>query len=206
MWCRRPVCTTRARIGPPHQTPRLPVASCRCGCASSHTGRGGRAGGGGHGCTHLPSPFYSVQTWLSSSTAAASGWRPRVCHVHLGTSQGSTDGALPGAGGCLKSRACGVAAVAMEQQDKKQVSLVATLSIGLCTTRRALFTEQIWPLWFAPPKEPVTLGFFTLFVALFVDDCTYCLYQRVRGSVRRYFFLLCLWPPNTVGDNIVLEP
>lgn len=161
-------------------------------CLQSHWHR--RQGRwGGHGCTHLPSPSYSVQTWVSSSTAADSVWRPRVCHVHLGTSQGSTDGALPGAGGFLKSRACGVAVVAMEQQDKKQVSLVATLSIGLLTTKRELFTEQIWPLWFAPPKEPVTLGF-----ALYLWHSLWMIVLTVCISVwEGIFFVIALCPKHS---------
>lgn len=56
-----------------------------------------------------------------------------MCGVHIGVLQSSTDRALPGAVGCLRSRACGVAVVVMEQQDKKQVSLVSYFIMCLCS-------------------------------------------------------------------------
>lgn len=65
-------------------------------------------------CPHSPTPSRVDPSRLPKATST------------LGRSGVAGRGTLPGASGCLKHRACGVAAVAMEQQDKKQVSLVAS--------------------------------------------------------------------------------
>lgn len=132
LW-RGPLCRTWATINPPsknkkpisHSSLLLSAGPCRCGRASRHTGRGGRAGGVARWGTKAapacllrlpPSKFDPLDLPLPQ----AADWEPRACCAHIGTLQSSTDRAV----GCLRSRACWVAVVVMEQQDKKQVSLV----------------------------------------------------------------------------------
>lgn len=77
----------------------------------------------------------------------------------------------------------------MEQRDKKQVSWVAMLSIVYY--EKSVVYRTVMALVIRTAQGAWHPGVCALFVALFVDDCTYCLYQYVRGSVKVKVFFFC---------------
>ncbi len=115
----------------PH-IPKLPASLCWSlqvwVCLQSHWQR--RRGRrccqvGDQSCTSLPSSSSSIQVWPAWSATSTAAGEEGESPKHPPSTLGQLRAMLPGGVGWLRSRACWVAVVAMEQQDKKQVSLVA---------------------------------------------------------------------------------
>lgn len=143
----------------------------RCGRASCHSGSGGEAGGVARwGTKAAPTCFLHLPptSWLKSAGES------KGCIVRISVLLSVTDRALPGAVGWLRSRACGVVVVAMEPQDKKQVSLFM-----LCTLIRSPGIHGIF-LHFALALRAPSVGIRALSAP---DSTMHCLSSTNRLCV-----------------------
>lgn len=132
--------------------PEFPASlcgSCRVGHSSCHTGWKGVAGG-----FVRPGPRLHPPALVPLSTSKLCDLQlpqtvvgeilsrtPSACQIW--TLQSGTDGALPGGVGCLRSRACWAVVVAMEPQDKKQVSSASVYAIFMSLGWRGVY----WADW-----------------------------------------------------------